>query len=136
MEDVRYYYKYICFICGAAWIGSAVCSFFDSIIASVFHVIFAVIAVLATAVHIYWMHRSNSVSFDEMAEANMKTAKACAFEGLQIAICLFIIAMSLLGILRLNIVISGIAVAMFALGLGELIVGIRFLSVEKNGDCQ
>ena len=134
MDDIRYYYKHICFIAGAAWIGGAICTVFDSIITSVFAIIFALAAVIVVAIQYYWTRHPWSDTFDEMAEMNILKAKAHGFDFLLIAMCLLLIVISIQRTFDLDIGIKGQTVVLLVLGLGELATGFRFLSLEKNGD--
>ena len=134
MSDIRNYYKVTGILSGGAWLGGAVCSLFDSIPVSILATIFALIGTIVAVFRVFWIKRTKMEDFDEMAETNLTKAKAFALSVLQTCVLPIMIISLLNATGKVNINIGAHTVALFALGIGEIATGMKFLSLERNGD--
>lgn len=134
MSNIRNYYKLSCVTAGAAWLGGAVCSLFNTIFTDTLSVAFFLIATVIAAIRIYWVSRTQMKGFDEMAETNLTKAKAHAITVLHMLVLLITILTLLKTVNLVSFQISGQTVALFALGVGELVTGLKFLKLERDGE--
>ena len=134
MRDIRNYYRITGFLAGGAWLGGAVCSLFDSLAVSFLGTVFAVIGTAVASFRVLWIVRTKMEGFDEMAEANLTKAKAFALSVLQACVLPIMIISLFNAAGRARIDIGAHTVALFALGIGELVTCMKFLSLERNGE--
>lgn len=134
MSDIRNYYKLSCVIAGTAWLGGAVCSIFHTILTETLAIAFFLIATIIAASRIYWVSRTHMKDFDEMAESNLTKAKAHALTVLHMLVLPITVLTLLKTVNVLSFEISGQTVALFALGVGELVTGLKFLKLERDGE--
>lgn len=134
MSDIRNYYKVTGILSGGVWLGGAICSLFDSILFSALASIFILTGIIIGAFRIFWIKRMKMEDFDEMAETNLTKAKAFALSILQVCILPIMIISLLNAIFKVSINIEDDTLALFALGIGEMVTGMKFLSLERNGD--
>ena len=126
MSNLRTYYKIGSVFAGIVWIAAAVCSMFDGIVPSILSVICFLIATIIAAMKVFRPVRDDA--FDEMAELHHMKAKAKAFDALAV----IVLAVSVIQFSSFQL--KGQTVALMMLGVGELVLGLKFLDLEKNGD--
>ena len=134
MSDIRNFYKYTCVTAGAAWLGGAVCSLFNTVLTDALAIAFFLIATVIAAIRVYWVSRTQMKGFDEMAETNLTKAKAHALTVLHMLVLPITILTLLKTVNMFSFEISGHTVALFTLGVGELVTGMKFLKLERDGE--
>ena len=96
MSDIRTFYKVTCVFAGAAWLGDAVCSLFNTVPTNILAIVFFLTATIIAAIRIYWVAHTKMEGFDEMAETNLVKAKAHALTVLHMLVLLVTILTLLL----------------------------------------
>ena len=131
MKDLQTYYKLGSVFAGVIWLLAGVCSIFDSLATDIISVLLFLIATIIAAVKMRWARNSET---DEMGEYHLLRAKAYALD----IIYILVFALAGMQFIKIStgwsIYIDVHTFSLFVLGAAELVIGLKFLDLEKNGD--
>lgn len=120
-------------IAGVAWLGSAVFDLFDNIVCN-----FLTIILMAYALYMFFkVEKSSKEPKDEMAENNLMEARAITLVEMHILIAFLMIGViAVTGFVSLDFLNWNqliFSILAFLIGAINLLVGINFRNLEKDG---
>ena len=131
MKDLQTYYKFGSVFAGVIWMLAGVCSIFDSLAADILSVLLFLTATVIALLKMQWARNLES---DEMADHHLLKAKSYALDIIYILVFAVAGMQFLKSSTGWSIHIDAHTFSLFVLGATELVIGLKFLDLEKNGD--
>lgn len=131
MKDLRSYYKIGNVFTGVIWLLVAICSLFDSLAATIPSALLFLIATVIAAIRLRW---TRNLASDEMSDLHLIKSKSYALDIIYILVLAMAVMQLFKTVTGLNIQFDAHTFSLFVLGAAELVIGLKFLKLEKNGE--
>lgn len=131
MKDMRTFYKVGSVLGGVIWLLAAICFLFDSLAVDILSVLLFLIGTVIAAIRLRW---TGTLQSDEMSDLHLIKSKAYALDIIYILMFAIAVLELFKTVTGLSIQIDAHTFSLFVLGAAELVLGLKFLYLEKNGD--